>query len=342
MASAGAPLPVPPLPLNLLQKVEAEECGHQKHPLTAGSDRSCATPHCGPPSATSLGRRQEAPNWDDAALARDELVNDCEGHDHGYRQEFRWQQPQPGSACWGEANNDTAMEDADADAEEEGMATPRAAPAASPQRLHILASAPPASSYRTPVGTPRVSPHSPLSPSMMSPLRLVGTRPPCSVKLTGSARLVGDVVLPLPPLGARSPTAFGATTASPDGAGRPGVQRALPFTRCRSASPPTKVSHASRHHHRSAKARIGYCIGYCCLAAAQPCASACLATTAPPHFPPTCPHRAGPDACSTAVEFPPGPVTAGALQGALLQRPPPPSGRSPVATVGPGLPGGAP
>jgi hypothetical protein len=244
-------LPVPPLALDLLQRMD---CSHlQPTPLTAGSDRSCATQGAAgsaPPSARLSGR--DGLRAQLLHCQEEVNVNDCEGQDAPWRCaaargadadaeecSAARRRHAPAAADTDDAsNNDVTMEDAD-DPEtprggpDAGFGSPRRQqPWGSPSAAPASASAAPASSFRTPLGAPRVSPHSPMSPSMMSPLRMVGARSPCSVRLCGSVRLAAGEVLPLPP----APAA-----ASPVAGGRPGVQRVLPFTRAFSSSPPAKV-----------------------------------------------------------------------------------------------------
>lgn len=103
---------------------------------------------------------------------------------------------------------------------------------------------PPSAAYKTPKRTPRMSPHSPHSPSMMSPLRLVGTRSPCSRRIVGSQRITGDKVVPIRNEGQSDRATGGVLQRGPGAVSKPPVQRALPFSPqrpTRGANAPSKV-----------------------------------------------------------------------------------------------------
>ena len=154
---------VPPLPLDSIAPSKDPHA-----PLTCGSDRSTGTRGTAPslvgstPPASLLPAGPLPPPPPPAAASP--LMDSLASSPHSTRME---------------------------------MATPRrgfnlaSLSLASPTSLPTVHSN---QNLRTPLGaSPQLSPHSPKSPSMMSPLRLVGTRSPCSVKLSGSGwhRLTG-------------------------------------------------------------------------------------------------------------------------------------------------------
>jgi hypothetical protein len=155
-------MPVPRLPLEVV--LTAKDGSTPRQPLTCGSDRSCVTrahptqalpdtpgegtlPHN--PMALPLPPLQIGATITPRSIAADDPQN---------------------TEPWSPQSLT-------------GFFTPRAD--LSLDKLTLAS--PPSGSLRTPLGSPLMSPHSTKSPSMMSPMRMVGTRSPCSIKLSGGS-----------------------------------------------------------------------------------------------------------------------------------------------------------
>lgn len=286
---AQSRITVPPLPLDLLSKNSSYSCPPQE--LTAGSDRSCATGittssaryhhsdplHClevlaadasakATPNPFTFGSAPHPHTFLDryAKLNKQHPLRPNSDHMHSepstpHDPHTAIVAPSPlRRSCIHQCNSSTCSTPRQNIMDVTGLASlSLASPIQSktPRSTTTLHHA--TNPYRTPVGTPRVSPHSPRSPSMLSPLRMVGVRSPCSVRLTGSTRITGpsmmdlqqhsashrgeagtktsgrDDVLMLDGHDATAPRSEGLHTpaiALPMPAVTPSVQRALPFS----------------------------------------------------------------------------------------------------------------
>ena len=204
-------VPVPRLTLEAI--LPGKDVGTPRGPLTAGSDRSCATPVA-----------KSTPPF-----------------------------PVPPLVVMA-----TTVDDA-ATPQSVGLATPRGTGTGTLTLAPLTLSSPcggggqresattaNAAALRTPRSSPLLSPRSPRSPSMMSPMRMVGLRSPCSVKLSGSTRLSSDGTIKpgrhqnCQVVVEDAAGAVGAGAAGTDGSDtmmmmmmkhkKPSVSRALPFT----------------------------------------------------------------------------------------------------------------
>lgn len=200
-------MPVPPLPLGILLETK-NACEPVTQQTTGGSDRSCRiraplSSNLGLPSSPALHCPECVPTYGDDSARPASSKYVAEG---SY------------------PNSPHSMID---------CTTPRTQLDISVLTLHSPESA---RQYRTPERTPRISPHSCQSPSMMSPLRMVGIKSPCSERIVGSHRISRGQVLPLASgdtMTSNSHHAAGPSAAlcgSPRKSRRPFVQRSLPFS----------------------------------------------------------------------------------------------------------------
>ncbi|KAL4527919.1 hypothetical protein Ndes2437B_g00047 [Nannochloris sp. 'desiccata'] len=218
-------MPVPRLPLDTV--LISKDGSTPRQPLTCGSDRSCVTR--GNPTNTLLDTPGEGthPRGSCSALPLPPLpigaiITQAGAGTEDPQNTEPWTPQSSTGFCT--PRNDLSLEKLT-------LASPRSG------------------SLCTPLGSPMMSPHSPKSPSMMSPMRLVGTRSPCSIKLSGGSstrlgrdginmRTSGGTPVFTSPRGQLS--AGGSTLATSNNTntnttsgmkpGKPSVSRALPFT----------------------------------------------------------------------------------------------------------------
>jgi hypothetical protein len=158
-------MPVPRLPLEIVLTA-TKDGSTPRQPLTCGSDRSCVT------RASPTNTLPDTP------------VGDTQSHKGGSSCSALPLPPLPiGAIVTQVSREDPQNIEPWSPQSLTGFSTPR-----NDLSLAKLTLASPRSgSLQTPTGSPMMSPHSPKSPSMMSPMRLVGNRSPCSFKLSGGS-----------------------------------------------------------------------------------------------------------------------------------------------------------